>query len=412
MAGLLDIFGTGGLTELGLLGVNPEEINRYRDDAQAQALYKLAENMFAGGPTGASIAKGLSQGQQAYKEAMRGQMTDMLTQQKLAEAVKAKQNEQMLNKLVSSAYQPAKTTYEQLTPQQIEQAAAGQRQVGQTTTPASFDLAGVAPALMAIPGGMEKLASLADVVPKLRKAGVTGQQKTGDNPFTVIANDPTVPAVYRNLAARYGQNYNQGLIDDETADKRMKELSDAAQRAAQFQQTQAGLESQRAVANALAQTKVDERKAKLDQAAEDKASAKDQLSSTVQALKDSYDVLKKEGAITSESATPAENLQAKFATSQIGQWGASALGTKAATERQKIEQTRPLLLNLIKTATGMSAQQMNSNAEMNMYLRAATDPNLSYEANMAALKNLDKMFGLGMMKDGGKGSEGITKSGW
>jgi hypothetical protein len=54
------------------------------------------------------------------------------------------------------------------------------------------------------------------------------------------------------------------------------------------------------------------------------------------------------------------------------------------------------LLNLIKEATGMSAQQMNSNAEMQLYLRAATDPTLSYEANIQALDNLDKMFGLGI----------------
>ena len=106
MAGLLDIFGTGGLTELGLLGVSPEEINRYRDDAQAQALYKLAENMFAGGPTGASIAKGLAQGQQAYKEAMRGGMTDLVTQQKLAESVAARNRAAGAQKLLTGALQP------------------------------------------------------------------------------------------------------------------------------------------------------------------------------------------------------------------------------------------------------------------------------------------------------------------
>jgi hypothetical protein len=43
----------------------------------------------------------------------------------------------------------------------------------------------------------------------------------------------------------------------------------------------------------------------------------------------------------------------------------------------------------------MSAQQMNSNAEMQMYLRAATDPSLSYEANLDAMANLDRLFGTG-----------------
>lgn len=412
MAGLLDIFGTGGLTELGLLGVSPEEINRYRDDAQAQALYKLAENMFAGGPTGASIAKGLAQGQQAYKEAMRGGMTDLVTQQKLAEALKAKQSEQSINKIIMGGYTPAseQTIYGHLTPQQIEQGVAPTQQT--VSTPASFDLKGITPALMAVPGGIEKLSALAKAVPELRKAGAIGGGGAGENPFAVFANDPTVPAVYRNLATRYGQNYAQGLIDEDTADKRMKELSDAAQRASQFQQTQAAAQGQRDIANAFAQQRFDEKQSKIDQAKQEKAVAKEQLSLTVQQLSDSYGALKKEGGITSEKATPFENLQARLSMSGIGQATGSALGTKAAIERQKIEQTRPLLLNLIKTATGMSAQQMNSNAEMQMYLRAATDPMLSIEANMAALQNLDKMFGLGIVKGGDSDKNKPTVSGW
>jgi hypothetical protein len=46
----------------------------------------------------------------------------------------------------------------------------------------------------------------------------------------------------------------------------------------------------------------------------------------------------------------------------------------------------------------MTASQMNSNAEMQLYLKAATDPTLTVEANRSALANLDKMFGLGLAK--------------
>jgi hypothetical protein len=74
---------------------------------------------------------------------------------------------------------------------------------------------------------------------------------------------------------------------------------------------------------------------------------------------------------------------------------------------------------LIKNATGMSAQQMNSNAEMQLYLNAATNPQLSYEANLEALKNLDRLYGLGgvakeiekELKNPAKPS-GPSKSGW
>jgi hypothetical protein len=46
----------------------------------------------------------------------------------------------------------------------------------------------------------------------------------------------------------------------------------------------------------------------------------------------------------------------------------------------------------------MTASQMNSNAEMQLYLKAATDPTLTVEANRSALANLDRMFGLGLAK--------------
>ena len=47
MAGLLDIFGTGGADTMGLLGMSPADIARNRDDAQAQALYALAGRLFS-----------------------------------------------------------------------------------------------------------------------------------------------------------------------------------------------------------------------------------------------------------------------------------------------------------------------------------------------------------------------------
>jgi hypothetical protein len=43
MAGLLDIFGTSGADTMGLLGMSQADIARNREDAQAQALYALAD---------------------------------------------------------------------------------------------------------------------------------------------------------------------------------------------------------------------------------------------------------------------------------------------------------------------------------------------------------------------------------
>jgi hypothetical protein len=76
MAGLLDIFGTGGSDTMGLLGMSPEDIQKNRNDAQAQALYALAGRLFQGGNTGAYIAQGFQQGQQAYKGANQETLQD------------------------------------------------------------------------------------------------------------------------------------------------------------------------------------------------------------------------------------------------------------------------------------------------------------------------------------------------
>jgi len=48
----------------------------------------------------------------------------------------------------------------------------------------------------------------------------------------------------------------------------------------------------------------------------------------------------------------------------------------------------------IVKASGMSAKQIDSNAELKLMLDQATDPTAGYEANMKALDNLDKRFGL------------------
>jgi hypothetical protein len=129
-----------------------------------------------------------------------------------------------------------------------------------------------------------------------------------------------------------------------------------------------------------------------------KTQAKEQLSTVINQLSNSYDALEKGGGITSTQQGALSNIAARLSSSGVGQAAGGAVGTENQRQRQEIAQTRPLLMNLIKEATGMSAQQMNSNAEMMLYLQAATDPTLSIEANRSALANLDRLFGLGLAK--------------
>jgi hypothetical protein len=162
MAGLLDIFGTGGSETMGLLGMSPEDIQKNRNDAQAQALYALAGRVLQGGNTGASIAQGLQAGQQAYKGAMQDTLQEQLQAYQLQELKKKKELEQQalmrqqgVENLISQAYRPqtfAETPLTNILGQEI--AGPNQPQA------AGLGLESLAPKLMATPEGRKSLAEL------------------------------------------------------------------------------------------------------------------------------------------------------------------------------------------------------------------------------------------------------------
>jgi hypothetical protein len=165
MAGLLDIFGTGGTQTLGLLGMSPDDIQRNRDDAQAQALYGLAARLFQGGNTGQSIAEGLQQGQKLYSAAMQNQlqeqlqgfqMKDLLEKRKREQEARARQA--MIDRAVAGAYQPGQAA---IPAQMVEEEG---RYMGETPAvagrAAGIDLQSLAPALMASEQGRKTLAEL------------------------------------------------------------------------------------------------------------------------------------------------------------------------------------------------------------------------------------------------------------
>jgi len=166
MAGLLDIFGTGGTETLSLLGMSPVEIQRNRDDAQAQALYGLAARLFQGGNTGQSIAEGLQQGQKLYSAAMQNQLQDQLQGFQLKDMLEKRKREKqaeerqaLIDKAITGAYRPAVAAVEPPTPTgPLSGAAFGE--VGTPAQEARFDLQAIAPALMATPQGRATLADL------------------------------------------------------------------------------------------------------------------------------------------------------------------------------------------------------------------------------------------------------------
>ena len=136
-----------------------------------------------------------------------------------------------------------------------------------------------------------------------------------------------------------------------------------------------------------------EEKAATKQTETDKS--KGQVDALVAQLGGYYDVLASEGGITDPKLRAGSNAMAGLASSNLGQATGRFFGTQAQSQRNSIAQTRPLLLQAIKNATGMSAKQMDSNVELKMLLATATDPQLDIESNRRALASLAALYGTG-----------------
>lgn len=129
--------------------------------------------------------------------------------------------------------------------------------------------------------------------------------------------------------------------------------------------------------------------------AEQVDSGRQTVTDLVTELNSKYDSLEKAGGITNTKNGTLSNIKAGISSSGVGQAAGKLVGTATQSDRNAIAQTRPLLLQAIKQATGMSAKQMDSNVELKMYLAAATDPSLDVQSNRNALRMLEKLYGIG-----------------
>jgi hypothetical protein len=125
---------------------------------------------------------------------------------------------------------------------------------------------------------------------------------------------------------------------------------------------------------------------------DDKAKGKTDVASILDDISTKYGELNRKGGIVSTDNNAIQNIVAKAGSSDIGQIVGGTVGTEEQSVRQSIRNSLPLLMSAIKNATGMSSQQMNSNAELQFYMQAATDPSRDIQSNLNAIQNLRKMF--------------------
>jgi hypothetical protein len=233
MAGLLDIFGTSGQDTMGLLGMSPEDIQKNRSDAQAQALYALAGRLFQGGRGGASIVEGLQQGQQAYKTAMQGSLQQQLQNAQIQEMLRKRQQEQQalmrqqgIEQEIAKAYRPETFADTPLT-NLMGQEVAGPNM----PQPSGGGLEALAPRLMTSPEGRKSLTELLAAQEAMGGKTTTlaeGANLIRINPITnkveTVAQgapkEKSLPAELQGYNFAVGQGYGGSFIDYQTALKK------------------------------------------------------------------------------------------------------------------------------------------------------------------------------------------------
>lgn len=133
-------------------------------------------------------------------------------------------------------------------------------------------------------------------------------------------------------------------------------------------------------------------KAQTETDTQDKAKAN--VSSMLEELKGYYETLRNRGGIVDSSQGLGQNVAAKIASSGPGQFVGRAVGTQNQSVRNSILSIQPQLINLIRKAEKMGAKGLDSNVELQFYLKAATDPNsMDYQSNIRAIDRLEQAYG-------------------
>jgi len=119
---------------------------------------------------------------------------------------------------------------------------------------------------------------------------------------------------------------------------------------------------------------------------------KTQLADDLENLRSSFDALDKMRAIPSTGRGSLSNVTSALAASRVGQLTGQAFATEAQVERDVINSARTRLVNSIKNATGMSAQQLNSNVELQTMLKSISDPGQSYQSALRIIDDIENAY--------------------
>jgi len=205
-------------------------------------------------------------------------------------------------------------------------------------------------------------------------------------PDATAMNMPQLPtfAPPRTLAEA---DYQKRMMDM-VADLEKKRIEAERRRGEQPERVQeAGQTSEAQRRGALtAEQERDERK---------KQEGRTNVNTTLGKMFAAYERLNEIGGIPSETRGTGGNIAAYAAGTAPGQAVGQALGTRAQSVRNELQSLARTLITDIKNSTGMSAQEMNSNVELQQMLAAVSSPTQSIESVRAIIQNLSERYGLG-----------------
>ena len=130
-----------------------------------------------------------------------------------------------------------------------------------------------------------------------------------------------------------------------------------------------------------------------------KTQGKKKFTNVLGGMVGNYLALDQSGGMVNPNNSISQNIAARISATDIGQALTGAAGQQAQSIRSRINNAKPLLINLIRQATGMSGKAMDSNTELQFYLQAASDPKLDLFSNLVALDTLDTQYGDGDVLD-------------
>jgi hypothetical protein len=197
--------------------LSEDDMSSLRNQALASGLLSAgAAFSRAGAPSLMPQGSGFSEALQGFNQSYQGQvdtaLQNMLKATQVQELVRKQKEAQQLKQLYASAYTPPKQT---AIPSEVGPAV--------TETPGAYDFSKIIPMLQAS-GQFGAIKDIADSTKALRQSGfMAGGATQAPSPFAAYAQ-ATSPQV-RTLAAQLEQGFKTGVIDEETAYKRLDSLA-------------------------------------------------------------------------------------------------------------------------------------------------------------------------------------------